>query len=199
MPLAPNKTVGPVQSIQRSKNRKPKMALLFKGARTRLVKTLNPPTNLSLQFAMKGSYREENVISYIKDLQNLRFESQQKATILMLDNYSVHLSKSARALLIHKGYIPVYIGGGITGDIQVNDTHFHHPLKTAYREKEQRLMLEKLGMSPDKVPSPDRQEMMNLFRESTDEVLDRLDIGLVLKHNFLLKNLGGEEVRIRKS
>ena len=132
---------------------------------------------MSLQFAMKGSYREEKVLSFIKDLPNLRFESQQKATILMLDNHSVHLSKSVRALLIHKGYIPVYIGGGITGDIQVNDTHFHHPLKAAYREKEQRLMLEKLGMSSDKV-SPDRQEMMNMFRESANEVLDRLDIGL---------------------
>ena len=124
-------------TVLSSKNKKPKMELLFKGAGTRLMKTLNLPNNMSLQFAMKGSYREENVLSFIKDLPNLRFESQLKATILMLDNYSVHLSKSVRTLLIHKGYIPVYIGGGITGDIQVNDTHFHHPLKAAYREKEQ--------------------------------------------------------------
>ena len=135
-------------TVLSSKNKKPKMELLFKGAGTRLMKTLNLPNNMSLQFAMKGSYREENVLSFIKDLPNLRFESQLKATILMLDNYSVHLSKSVRTLLIHKGYIPVYIGGGITGDIQVNDTHFHHPLKAAYREKEQQLMLEKLGVSP---------------------------------------------------
>ena len=42
------------------------------------MKTLNPPDSMSLQFAMKGIYREENVLSFIKDLPNLRFESQQR-------------------------------------------------------------------------------------------------------------------------
>ena len=47
-------------TVLSSKNKKPKMELLFKGAGTRLMKTLNLPNNMSLQFAMKGSYREEN-------------------------------------------------------------------------------------------------------------------------------------------
>lgn len=39
--------------------------------------------------------------------------------------------------LLKKDYVPVIIGGGVTGDIQVNDTNLHAPLKAKYREQEQ--------------------------------------------------------------
>ena len=40
--------------------------------------------------------------------------------------------------------ILVSMGGGITGDEQVNDTHAHHPLKGHYWVVESELMLQKL-------------------------------------------------------
>ena len=38
-----------------------------------------------------------------------------------------------KAALLRKGYIFVGIGGGVTGDIQINDTDLHSPLKAKHR------------------------------------------------------------------
>ena len=38
-----------------------------------------------------------------------------------------------REAFLKRGYILVVIGGGITGDCQINDTHYHHALKAKYR------------------------------------------------------------------
>ena len=70
--------------------------------------------------------------------------------IYVLDNYAVHLMPEIRKALLDRGYILVLIGGGITGDIQINDTAFHGPLKAKYRDKEANLMLEKLQDHPGK-------------------------------------------------
>ena len=32
--------------------------------------------------------------------------------------------------------VPIIIGGGVTGDIQINDTDIHRPLKEKYRALE---------------------------------------------------------------
>ena len=38
-----------------------------------------------------------------------------------------------KSALLKRGYILVGIGGGVTGDIQINDTDIHSPLKKKYR------------------------------------------------------------------
>ena len=43
-----------------------------------------------------------------------------------------------------KGYFLINIVGGITGDIQVNDTSYHRQAKALYRKHEMELTLEKL-------------------------------------------------------
>ena len=81
--------------------------------------------------------------------------------IYVLGDYSVHLMPEVRQALFKKGYVLVAIGGGITGDIQINDTSSHHNLKKHYREFEMNLMLlEQLNNDPNKIPSPSRDEMM---------------------------------------
>ena len=72
--------------------------------------------------------------------------------------YSVHLNPAVSEALYKKGYTDVHIGGGITGDIQTNDTARHHRLKAIYHEKEQELMLAKLHAHPGKVPSLSRDD-----------------------------------------
>ena len=47
-------------------------------------------------------------------------------TLYILDDYSVHLKDEIKDALLEKGYMLVHIGGGITGDVQINDTHGHH-------------------------------------------------------------------------
>ena len=64
--------------------------------------------------------------------------------------------------LLKRGYVLIVIGGGITGDCQINDTHYHHPLKSEYRKVEQEFMMQKLIENKDAIPSPDRDEIMQI-------------------------------------
>ena len=90
--------------------------------------------------------------------------------IYVLDNYAVHLMPEIRTALQNKGYILVLIGGGITGDIQANDTHFHGSFKANYRQLEMDLNLKKLREDPSKIPTPSRDEMMQMTVEALSKV-----------------------------
>ena len=71
-----------------------------------------------------------------------------------------------KADLLKRSYVPVIIVGGVTGDIQVNDTDLHSPLKAKYRELEQSLMMQQLKANPKKIPQPSRDDMMRILVES---------------------------------
>ena len=116
---------------------------VFKGKGTRIK--LDPPLGEHFQCAEKDSYRVENILETIKHLPN---------------NYSVHCKEYIKNALSAKGYVPIIMGGGITGDMQINDTHLDCPLKSVYRERESLLMIEQLRADPPKIPSPNRNEMM---------------------------------------
>ena len=66
----------------------------------------------------------------IKQLPN-RFNmfTEKRYAIYVLDDYSVHLMPEVRQALLKKAYVLIVIGGGITDDIQINDTSCHHNLK----------------------------------------------------------------------
>ena len=61
--------------------------------------------------------------------------------------------KKLRTYFIRKVTFLTAIGGGITGDVQVNDKSYHPPLKAAYTNLEMQLMLDLLKKNPKKVPS----------------------------------------------
>ena len=71
-----------------------------------------------------------------------------------------------KADLLKRSYVSVIIGGGVTGDIQVNDTDLHSPLKAKYRELEQSLMMQQLKPNPKKIPQPSRDDMMRILVET---------------------------------
>ena len=58
--------------------------------------------------------------------------TEQSVAIYVLDDYSVHLMLEVRQVLFKEGYVLVIIGGGITGDIQINDTNSHRDSKKQY-------------------------------------------------------------------
>ena len=94
---------------------------------------------------------------------------------------------SVQKALLKRGYVPVLIGGGITGDCQVNDTHFHNPLKANYRQLEQELMIEMLKIDKNKIPSPDRDDMMNMVRKAQKNItVDIAKGGLISEDIFNL-------------
>ena len=83
---------------------------------------------------------------------NLIF-SEQSFAIYVLGDFSIHLMPDVRQALLKKGYVFIIIGGGITGDIQINVTNCHRDLKKHYRDLVMKLMLEQLEKDPVKIPS----------------------------------------------
>ena len=67
-----------------------------------------------------------------------------------------------RRALFERGYISAPMGGGITGDEQVHDTHAHRSLEGHYRDAESELMLQKLTEDSTKTPNPDCSGIIDL-------------------------------------
>ena len=72
--------------------------------------------------------------------------------IYMLDIYIVHLPTEIRPTLLKHGYVLVVIRGGLTGDIQINDTDDHRHLKASYRKLVQEPRMRQLSDNPLKIP-----------------------------------------------
>ena len=167
---------------------KPEFVFKGKGTRTNLT----PPEGVNFRWAPKGSYRIEQILGMINSLPN-RFNmfTEQGFGIYVLDDYSVHLMPEVRQALFKKGYVLVVIGGGITGDVQINDTDCHHHLKTLYRDLEMKLMLEQLEKDPTKIPSPSRNEMMSMILEAWESL--QIDTKKEFKSLFVTNSLDGSE------
>ena len=163
---------------------------VFKGKGTRTK--LNRPPGIKSHWAPKGSYRLNTMLDTIANLPN-RFNmfSQSNYALYILDDYSVHITDEVKEALLAKGYILVVIGGGITVDIQCNDTHIHHPLKKKYRELEAQEMIEMLQKDPGKIPSPSRDEIMSMLTDAWNS-LD-IDVDEALKQNFITSAFDGSD------
>ena len=111
--------------------------------------------------------------------------------IYVLDDYSVHLMPEVKSALLKRGYILVGIGGGVTGDIQINDRDIHSPLKKKYRELERELMITQLRSEPNKIPKPNRNDMMRMLVESNDSI--DVDIPARYKALWVTNKLDGSE------
>ena len=78
-------------------------------------------------------------------------------------------------------------------DLQVNDTDLHHPLKSLYHDKESLLMIEKLKANPEKIPSPNQDEIMLMLQSVFNETISKIDIHFAFKRNGLTIKLDGSE------
>ena len=179
--------------VSSSKKRSPPpVEFVFKGAGKRVK--VSPPEKIQVQWAEKGSYRLENMLTFIERLPTIPTAfAPQKRCIFTLDDYSAHLSPEVEAALNRKRYFLIVIGDGITGDVQVDDTAYHMPLKAAYRKQEMALMIDMLKDNPTKIPSPSRDQMMSLFQESWKETLGQVDNEHVFRTNMITLALDGSE------
>ena len=113
-----------VMTIASSSNpiKTPPLEFAFKGKGIRVK--VNPPERATAQWTDKDSYRVENVLKYTESLPTIPIHfTPEKRRIFTLDNYSAHLVRELEEAFFKKGYfLIIIIGGGITGDIQVNDT-----------------------------------------------------------------------------
>ena len=88
-----------------------------------------------MQWGPKGSYRLEHVTKFVNNALPKRPTDLAPGSrhILTLDDYSAHLDPAVKKAVYDRGYWRELIPGGITGDVQTNDTHYHHFVKINYR------------------------------------------------------------------
>ena len=121
---------------------------VFKGVGTRTK--LQPPDGVKYQWDPKGSYRLDQMLRSIKNFPtHFSMFTQKDFGVYVHDDYTVHLMPELRHALFKRGYILIVIGG-ITGDVQINYTNYHHMLKSGYRDQE--LMLRQLAETLHKFP-----------------------------------------------
>ena len=127
----------------------------MKGTRTHL--TL--PKGVHYQWAPKGSYRIDQILGVVDKLLN-RFNmfTENSFAIYVLNNYSAHLMPQVPQVLFKKVYVLIVIGGGITGNIQINARNCHRVLKKHYQDLEMKFMLAQLVKGPIKIPSPSQNK-----------------------------------------
>ena len=161
---------------------------IFKGKGTRTK--VNVANDIHFQWSPSGLYRLERMLK--SHLSN-RFNpfTQKNYDIYVIDDHAVHLMPEIRKAPFQRGYILVVMGGGITGFIQANDTHYHRKLKSYYRDLEMELMLEKLQVERNKVPTPTREEMVNMTVKAAKKI--DLNFSEVFKQLFVTNDLNGSE------
>ena len=167
-------------------NTNPEFVFKGKGTRTKLVLD----GNVKYQWSVSGFYREKNTLKTISNLPD-RFNpfTQKDFAIYVLDDYAVHITQEIRKACCQRGYVLVVMGGGITGFIKANGTHLHHHLKGKYRSKEMELMIKKLEV--DKVPSPSREDMVQMLLDSWKE--NEVHYLSIFKKLFVTNKFDGTE------
>ena len=125
-----------------SQPKKLPIEIVFRAASSRRLKGLVlPPTlNFSVQWAEKGSYRQEHLIAYMSRWLDPWSEDRQARRdyrILMIDVARSHLGEEVLQFAWSRGYILLLHYGCTTGVCQVHDTDLHGAFERVYVELEQ--------------------------------------------------------------
>lgn len=141
----------------------PSIAVLFRagssGTGATMRKRLTVPDDTLLQFAPKGSYRLTNMLEYFQWAFRPAPHPSQ-TLVFVLDWYAVHLDEQIDEMLHKMGHAVLRIGGGITGDVQVGDTHRHGPYTKVYRDLEQEDAQRSLSLRRGRMPETSRQTVL---------------------------------------
>ena len=84
-----------------------------------------------------------------------------ETVVVVLDWFAPHLDPEVDALLHEAGHACLRIGGGLTPDVQVGDTHRHGPYQQEYQQLEVEDAMEQLDKNPDALPACSRQSILN--------------------------------------
>ena len=77
--------------------------------------------------------------------------------IILADFYGPHADDTVWDLCWSRMYVQILIGGGVTGILQVPDTHVHAPLSRRYQDLEMQDLLEQQRLNPAGCPSRSRE------------------------------------------
>ena len=109
-----------------------------------------------MQTGPKGSYRTEHVVAFLQ--RHLCEASENRDwRIITADIYGPHADSVVWDLCWSRMYVLVIIGGGITGILQVCDTHLHYPLSVRYQDIEMQDLVQQQLDNPNVCPGRTRE------------------------------------------
>jgi hypothetical protein len=149
----------------------PHVELMFKAASDAVVdarlqnflRSRGFPRWFSVTTSPKGSYREQDVISFLDKHLEAMYEGRDYR-ILLMDDFAAHKSENVRRLAWSRGYIVVIHGGGTTPIAQTPDTDLNEHVRREYGIKETRLLIDKMR-DGHVVPKCSSEECMTLMLE----------------------------------
>ena len=201
-------------------SRAPGLAVLFRHAGaedSRVTRTVRTYGAGLVQWAPKGSYRLQHVLDYLRwavidkhaipeqpqavtdpdaspdRIGAARAPAKERHLVVVLDWFAPHLDERVDDLLRGAGAGCLRIGGGLTGDVQVPDTHRHGPLTSSYRTLEARDSRAQLRLRPSKLPSFSRQAVFNRSKQAWAQTSAGADGRKEWIQNACLNALDGSE------
>ena len=122
-----------------------------------------------------------------------RKRAGQRHLVVVLDWFACHLDEKVDDAMDADGVAVLRIGGGLTCDVQVCDTHRHGPLTKHYRSLETAEAQRQLRLRPGKMPSFSRQNVHDRSLEAWDESAVGVDGRKEWIQNACLNALDGSE------
>ena len=202
-------------------SRPPGLAVLFRydgGENTKVTRSVASRRGALVQWAPKGSYRLSHVLAYLRwavgegnavpdqpPTNPMGAEARARARaaaglpaevrqlIVVLDWFAPHLDDRVDEELEKRGAACLRIGGGLTCDVQVCDTHRHGPLTSAYRDLEGRDAQKQLRLRPNKLPSWSRTHVVDRSMEAWAKTATPVDGRQEWVQNACLNALDGSE------
>jgi len=119
------------------------------------------PAWFSATTAPKGSYREQDVITFLK--KHLEEMSEGRDwRILLADDFSAHKTANVWNLCWSRGYVLLILGGGSTPVMQTCDTDLNEHVRRLYGIREARMLIEKMrdGVVVPKLSNEECMELM---------------------------------------
>ena len=142
---------------------------MFKGARDGLVhkrliehvRQRGFPSWFIVSMSAKGSYREHDVIAFLKHHLEPWTEGRDWR-ILFADDYRAHKTENVFHLCWERGYVLIVHGGGATPVAQTPDTDLNEDVRRRYGNKESALLMEKMRYG-QVVPKLSHEECLDLM------------------------------------
>ncbi len=124
-----------------------------------------PLRNVSVNTSASGSYGKVEVLEFLRR-HLLPWSEGRRWRILLADAFKPHLCEEVRRLCWNRGYLLVYIGGGCTPALQVNDTHLHGPLSFDYQQREMALLAAHMEINPKGLKVMSREDCLRTLVEA---------------------------------
>jgi hypothetical protein len=116
----------------------------------------------------KGSYREDDIISFLRKHLD-PWTDGRDWRIILADDYVCHKTQNVWALCWSRGYILLIHGGGCTPVSQTPDTDLNQHVRRRYGGRESRILIEKMR-NGEVVPKLTNEECMTLMFEVLSDV-----------------------------